>query len=132
MAYSGPAFGTVGHLLTNAYSSADYYECITVSSTHYFYRKRDANGFASSGHNIKYYVTGEEWQDGSGSSWPVFFGATNTNGASSIVPTGTATILHLFDTNYLFSVITNLPGSSSGGGGSSSSTTSKKVYCNFW
>ena len=117
MSYSGPAFGTQGHLLTNAYGGADYYECTSVTSTHRIYRKRNSTGFTTTDHNIKYAISSDAWQDGSSVSWPMFFGPTNSHGNTSITPTGSATVLHLFhnynNNNYLFSVNTNL---GSGGG----------------
>jgi hypothetical protein len=124
MSYSGAAFGTVGHLLTNTnYTSSPYtgsgdnYFCVSATSTLYVYRK-DTNGSqtgTNAGHDIKYNVTADEWRDGSSNNWPMYFGSTNSNGASSITPNGSATVLHLFhtynNTNYLFSVNTNLPSS---------------------
>jgi len=123
MSYSGAAFGTVGHLLTNTnYTSSPYtgsgdnYFCYNVSTTHYQYRK-DTNGSqtgTSDGHDIKFDIENNVWQD-DGSNWPMYFGATNTAGASSITATGDDAVLHLFHTynnnNYLFSVNTNLPSS---------------------
>jgi hypothetical protein len=89
---------TVGHQLTG---TGETWSCSAITASGvspviYSYRK---DGVTHDSHNIQYNLTADEWQDGSIQAWPNAFWTT-ASGTTITIPDGTATVLHIVNTNH--------------------------------